>query len=310
MRQLGGLRELGSLNGEAHKAGLTITELLAIDHPAIAFAKVSLWLNAGIVSVIYWALLTKNPKFRLIASGLLLASWPMGALIGAAYPFDGLGVALGLSIFPWAISCGVWVTYLNRSKRVRVTFENEILIESSGASIVPTRDLSPGTPGHARTEPQTAVTHMNTRDEAPEEEQFWSAALGEVEGPSRRPGLWARSFSEAEGDEARAKAKYLAYRASELEREHRGSEDRRAQDEAQPAQRRLEALERQSESERAYALLPKGTCPNCDALIPLASETCPRCQAMFGPGSKWAPLPTREASRDEIIRQLKQGKRF
>ena len=62
---LGGLRELGSLNGEAHKAGLTITELLAIDHPAISFAKISLWLNAGIVAVIYWALLTKNPRFRL-----------------------------------------------------------------------------------------------------------------------------------------------------------------------------------------------------------------------------------------------------
>lgn len=233
------LRELGSLNAEAHKAGLTITELLAIDHPAISFAKLSLWLNAGIVSVIYWTLLTKHPKFRLIASGLLLASWPMGALIGVVYPFDGLGEALALSILPWLISCGVWVTYLNRSKRVRVTFENEILIEPSENQGVPSHEPLPSGSG---TELQTIATplaprreslampiavppeHLSPTPAAPStsaepEEALWAAALQEVEGSSRKQGLWAKSYASSNGNEAAAKAAYLRERVQQLAQE-------------------------------------------------------------------------------------------
>lgn len=47
-------------------------------------------------------------------------------------------------------------------------------------------------------------------------EECWSAASAEFESSSRRPGLWAQVFSEAEGNEAVAKAKYLRYRALEL----------------------------------------------------------------------------------------------
>lgn len=32
---------------------------------------------------------------------------------------------------------------------------------------------------------------------------------------------------------------------------------------------------------------PKGTCPNCMALIRKDAESCPRCKALFGPGSTW-----------------------
>lgn len=34
-----------------------------------------------------------------------------------------------------------------------------------------------------------------------------------------RPGLWAKSFAEANGDEAKAKALYLRYRAEQIEHE-------------------------------------------------------------------------------------------
>ena len=88
---LGLLRELGSLNIEAHNAGLTITQLFKIDHPAIHFAQISLWLNMAFVLVIYWALLSKSPHFRLIASSLVIFSWPISALMGLVSPFDGLG---------------------------------------------------------------------------------------------------------------------------------------------------------------------------------------------------------------------------
>ena len=47
-------------------------------------------------------------------------------------------------------------------------------------------------------------------------EEFWAIALAEFDGASRRPGLWAKSFAGAEGNEAVAKAAYLSERAKQL----------------------------------------------------------------------------------------------
>jgi hypothetical protein len=297
---LGGLREIGSLNGEAHKAGLAITDLLAIDHPAISFAKMSLWLNGGIVSAIYWALLTKNPNFRLIASSLLLASWPLGVLLGVAYPFDGLGEALALSFFPWVISCVVWVTYLNRSKRVRVTFENAVLIEPSDELAAPSRESRPIT---ARAEPpieaptlkpmraQEEVSHMPTAAipsvqsaatvaEAPStdlEEALWAAALQEVEGSGRRQGLWARVYTSSNGNEAAAKAAYLRERVPQLAQEAnaRVAEERTNRERAAAATARAKELQLTAENiEKLKTLYVSGSklSPGQIAFLARASE--------------------------------------
>lgn len=125
-------------------------------------------------------------------------------------------------------------------------------------------------------------------------EEFWSAALSEFDSASRRPGLWARAFSEAQGNEEAAKANYFRYRSLELEQEHYGRLAERAHEaRAQARQAEIALL---SEAERAYALLPKGKCPNCSAVIPLSSEDCPNCTAMFGPSSRWRLTPTSETS--------------
>jgi hypothetical protein len=47
-------------------------------------------------------------------------------------------------------------------------------------------------------------------------EKYWADALEEFEGPSRKPGLYARCFSHANGDENITKAEYLKIRTSEL----------------------------------------------------------------------------------------------
>ena len=258
---LGGMRELGDLNGEAHKVGLTITEFLAVDHPATSFAKFSLWLNVGIASVIYWTLFTKNLKFRLIASSLLISYWPMTALLGIAFPFEGLGGVLALSIFPWAISCGVWVTYLNRSKRVRVTFENEILVEFLEGVLIPASEPSKN---RVRSKPQNkyalsadqrdasdipiAVPQLRhrptTADANPEagiEDAIWAAAMKEIEDGSRRPGLWAKCYSEANGQESGAKAAYIRVRFEELKQEQLGRQESSRQDESEAALRHATA---------------------------------------------------------------------
>lgn len=49
-----------------------------------------------------------------------------------------------------------------------------------------------------------------------QEEEFWAQALDEFEGTSRRPGLWAKSFADAQGDDALTKANYLKQRTTEL----------------------------------------------------------------------------------------------
>jgi hypothetical protein len=121
------------------------------------------------------------------------------------------------------------------------------------------------------------------------EEESWAKALAEYEGSSRRPGLWARVFSEAQGHEAVAKANYLKYRAEEFLHEHQ--QQVRAQ-----AQAELEAIEKARlaklfEEQRTYELLPKGRCPNCETVIPLASQECPKCHAKFSRDDGWKVLP-------------------
>lgn len=52
-------------------------------------------------------------------------------------------------------------------------------------------------------------------------EEFWSKALAEFNSAERRAGIWAKAFSEAQGNESAAKASYLKYRAVQMEQEHR-----------------------------------------------------------------------------------------
>lgn len=53
----------------------------------------------------------------------------------------------------------------------------------------------------------------------------------------------------------------------------------------------LEAEELKRLQHAALQSGPEGQCPNCDSVIPLASESCPRCKASFGVGSVWKVLP-------------------
>jgi len=72
-----------------------------------------------------------------------------------------------------------------------------------------------------------------------------------------------------------------------------------------------EALAKMTEAKRAEALLPKGKCPACGEVIPLASEQCPKCTALFTVDSKWKVKPlsryeaiAQKAMDDEVIRSM------
>lgn len=95
----------------------------------------------------------------------------------------------------------------------------------------------------------------------------WAEALEEAESPDiRDKGLWARCFTEADGDEPRARAAYVRAKVS------------------------------------AAALAPPATpsdvgaepedffCPNCGTPCKKSAESCRACYAVFGPDG-WRPLP-------------------
>lgn len=53
------------------------------------------------------------------------------------------------------------------------------------------------------------------------EEDLWAIAADEVDGPTRRKGLWAKAFAEAQGNEAAAKVSYLKWRVEQLQNEEK-----------------------------------------------------------------------------------------
>lgn len=302
---LGPLKELAAINAEAHKAGVALSELLSIDLPQVSLIKVSLSLSALCTAVIYWLLFTKHPKFRSISTWIWIGSYPVVAILGLLNPFEGLGSAIITSLIPWLLSCAVWVTYLNLSQRVRVTFEHSVRVVSPEPMHAPDKssysassfdavnrskniDSSAGLASTNRTSPSGFAmpdfAKANVSDEV-----LWASALAEFESRNRRQGLWAKSFSDSNGNESLAKARYLANRVHELQKEQQA-----AQLQQEEAKRQMKDQEKRADKaamERFYYLLPKGICPNCDSKIPLESKACPRCKALFGSDSTWKPRP-------------------
>lgn len=142
-------------------------------------------------------------------------------------------------------------------------------------------------------------------------EEFWAQALRECESTEMKAGLWAKAFSEAAGDEKVAKATYIRLRATQLQVQYAESQkvlqlvhdqERQVEQERQAAQEAEVAalLAKMNEDERAKAMLPKGKCPACEAVIPLESETCPDCAALFSEDSNWKVKPL---NRYEAIAQ-------
>ena len=151
-------------------------------------------------------------------------------------------------------------------------------------------------------------------------EEFWAQALHECDSAAMKAGLWAKAFADAGGDERLAKATYMRLRAAQLQALY--DEEQQAlkfalDQELQAEQEKLkaqeaevaEALAKMTEAKRAEALLPKGKCPACGEVIPLASEQCPKCTALFTADSNWRVTPlskyealVQKAADDEVIR--------
>lgn len=121
------LRELGAVNSAAHSAGMTLPDFLNQSDSVGTYVKLVLAAEMVMAAVILWLLFTKHPRFRAVTSLLWLSFWPLLALLALLTQAPGSVGTLALGLVPWALSCAVWVTYLQRSQRVRVTFERSVL---------------------------------------------------------------------------------------------------------------------------------------------------------------------------------------
>ena len=300
---LGLLVNLDTIRGVAFQFDLPLSEFLSIDEPIISFFKFSTGAQIVMSVTIFGMMIVKASGFRRVTIGLLIGITPIVLLVGAANPFVGFGQIAAQSLVPWLISCAVWCTYLHRSRRVRVTFEHLVrnsnsVTESDSLSDSGNKSININAPSSKKINFENSIAlgeeNLAFAEKMPEDavdEHFWAEALKEVDGIERRPGLWARSFAQAKGDETQAKVIYLEVRARELAEAHQAV--LREQEHLNRMKEQEERLAALTEEEKAYELLPKGVCPNCSTVQPLDSEECPSCKAIFDNSSAWklTPLP-------------------
>lgn len=180
--------ELATINTEAQKAGISLSQFFSLDVPVVNFLKLVIALEIFMSGIILWLLYSKHPKFRLVSSCILLSVWPVIALIGMANKFPEIGQVLTMSLFPWIAYCVLWITYLQRSKRVRVTFEHCILSAREG--------------------------DINKNDYV--DDDFYKAAYEETSSGQIEPVAWAKAFANSEGNQDKAKALYIKNRVEQL----------------------------------------------------------------------------------------------
>src|SRR6267142_2527427 len=305
MMVLGPLLGVGRIGSELMDAERQYPALSSLDEWH-TFKTVTWWTFAAIAALSFyggWGLARGN-DWSVVrrAKAILWISGPVGSLVmGVLVPLATFGKSnVGDAQFVGGLlaavlTATVWTAYLSKSKRVRVTFAHCVLAKPSNPddkSQVQEKEFKTRQHSVPVTNAAPISAQQDTTMSANLEEEFWAKALAEYESSVRRPGLWARVFSQAQGNEAVAKASYLKHRAEELSLEHQ--QRVRAQEQAEQEAIKTARLARLTEEQRAYELLPKGHCPSCKSVIPISVQECPICHALFGPESAWKILPIKD----------------
>lgn len=251
---LGPMAMWGSVNKELHKAQVTLSDFFAHSDaaPLVIAQMIIILLQSGVVM---WAMLTKHPQFRRIATHAFAWYLPVVVVASLLFSKQAIGAVVAtlvLGLVQWVIFSGLWVWYLQRSQRVRVTFEHTLKTYSP-TNTVPTTVPEQATSIHAdavqttseiaSATPTEMATHAShaTDPVAPnadvhsgaievkaitpqpsisdDEEVLWSQALAELDGSDRKQGLWAHCYATHHGQEPAARANYLKARVAQLRTE-------------------------------------------------------------------------------------------
>jgi hypothetical protein len=287
----------------ALRAGVPGDEFSALDHRFVNTVKLKMGVCASAWLVVSWLMFVKSNYFRVISTTVIIVITPVLWVAPAFSPFAGYTPISNLTL--WIINSIVLITYLHRSRRVRITFEHKVLTselkDKALNSCQYASHSSPGgEPGFESPENTFLITSAAGKKLNLEDENFWAQAASEVDGAGRRPGLWAKCFAETQGDEVKTRVYYLKLRVSEIKNEHlKQLRLLEKQEEEQKQANELIRIEEEEklrlitlhEAQRLYESLPKGSCSNCKGVIPLNSESCSKCYAMFGPYSRWTIKP-------------------
>ncbi|MBK1779708.1 DUF2569 family protein [Advenella sp. WQ 585] len=124
----GCLTELGGISNVLMGAEYTGWNLISL-FPGIGINVFWILLCFVVISYLF---ASKHPKTRLIVISLLIAT-----LFVKTYAFaqlgdiPGVGADLAIFVLGWIINVLIWIPYFIRSKRARLTFDNQIFVENS-----------------------------------------------------------------------------------------------------------------------------------------------------------------------------------
>lgn len=180
----------GHTNNVARDYGYTLSEFFSVSHPIVTYTKVAVFVHTGFSGVILFCLFAQYQGFRLLSSWLLALSVPVVFFLGReALVLPGMGAVAAQATISWLFWGTVWVAYLNRSKRVRVTFEHMVqgplpAAPASSGSM----DATPARQQNRRIEPTSAPL-------APAQGQSTSSAAAPSTAPSSEPSMAPASAS-------------------------------------------------------------------------------------------------------------------
>jgi|CXWL01.1.fsa_nt_gi hypothetical protein len=252
---LGLLKGLTIVNAEALKAGISLGKLLAADGPEITFVKQCLAIEVLGWLIICWFLFSKHKSFRLVSTCVLLSIWPATAFFAtlgvASVPAldpSGIGGALVFDFISWASYCAIWIGYLQRSKRVRVTFEHSVKAGRDNAvstslppfchkpaitrdstqerqfndastgtreQVLPSRaskDMSSLQPSVKPTVPISISAKPSQSAAEVHEDRLYAQIAQELDTYTVDKALWTKAYAQAGGDEKQTRVLYIKAR--------------------------------------------------------------------------------------------------
>lgn len=109
----------------------------------------------------------------------------------------------------------------NQPRSQESTMENVIIKSPPASKNNPLITSKPTTYNNQESNYLKKVDLGKDKEMAPsiDENNLWEIGVDEFDGVSRKKGLWAKAFAEADGDENKAKANYLKVRVAELKLE-------------------------------------------------------------------------------------------
>lgn len=237
---LGPMAMWGSVNKELFEAQVSHSDFFAHSDaaPLVIAQMIIILLQSGVV---IWAMLSKHPKFRHIATHAF--AWYFPAVVVATFifppqPIGPVVAKLVIGLVQWVIFGGLWVWYLQRSQRVRVTFEHTLktrghidteptAMPELQASVPAVADAVQTADADAQSvaiEVSAITPNLSVTED---EELLWSQALAELDGSDRQHGLWAQCYAAHNGHEPAARADYLKARVAQLRAAGQPASDQR-----------------------------------------------------------------------------------